>query len=146
MANSKYSDRTLMTGFGMLRSDPSTIESAPAKKNKTGGESRLERMRFESTRKECFSVFQDSIDLLRLLHMSDDEQMKEVVVPFETLSKSALRGIVEAHILEEGTFYGEGAEPDLDTMAEHVLQLLKAGKARVVYNAETETASLVLTN
>ena len=78
--------------------------------------------------------------------MSDKEQSREVVVPFETLSKSTLRGIVEAHILEEGTFYGEGAEPALDTMVGHVLQLLKAGKARVVFNAETETASLVLTS
>jgi uncharacterized protein YheU (UPF0270 family) len=62
-------------------------------------------------------------------------------VPWQMLSKEALRGVVEEYITREGTDYG--AEYTLDQKVEHVMKQLKRGEAVLVYDDETETCNLI---
>ncbi|HPG26166.1 MAG: YheU family protein [Spirochaetaceae bacterium] len=60
----------------------------------------------------------------------------------EQLSAAALRGLVEEFVTREGTDYGHG-EWSLDEKVAQVLRQLDAGEIRIVFDLESETASLV---
>jgi uncharacterized protein len=62
-------------------------------------------------------------------------------VPWRELSKAALRGVIEAFVLQEGTDYG--GEYTLDQKVEAVQQQLKRGEAAIVFDPETETTNIV---
>jgi uncharacterized protein YheU (UPF0270 family) len=70
-----------------------------------------------------------------------DAAPEPVEIPHDALSADALRGVIEAFVLREGTEYG-----DRDfTLAEKVTQVmrqLQRGEARVMFDPETETVTL----
>ena len=64
-----------------------------------------------------------------------------VVVPLESLSAEALRGLVEAFINREGTDYG-AVERTLEEKVTDVMRELEAGRARILYDPESESVSI----
>jgi hypothetical protein len=72
---------------------------------------------------------------------NDPESREPVEVPHGTLSPEALRGVVEAFVLREGTDYGAREF----TFEEKVAQLLAAlarGEARILFDPTTESVTL----
>ena len=63
-------------------------------------------------------------------------------IPYDQLSPSALRGLVEAFVLREGTDYGAEEVP-LAVKVREVLAQLEAGRAVIVFDEESETANIV---
>ena|SRR5690606_23697757 len=61
----------------------------------------------------------------------------------EDLSPEALRGLVEAFVSREGTDYGQVDRSLAGKVADVVAQLA-TGEARIVFDLESETASIVL--
>ncbi len=82
----------------------------------------------------------------RPAHDHDDSGAPEppVAVPFRELSAPALRGLVEAFVLREGTDYGEH-EYSLDEKVAHVMRQLERGDAEVMFDPNTNSASIVVT-
>jgi uncharacterized protein len=66
-----------------------------------------------------------------------------VYVPHTELSTDALRGVVEAFVLREGTDYGE-REIALEQKLAHVYSQLERGEAQIVFDPNTETVDIVL--
>ena len=62
----------------------------------------------------------------------------------EDLSPAALRGLVEEFVSREGTDYGPG-EWTLEEKVEQVLGQIERHEARIVFDLERETASVVPT-
>lgn len=58
------------------------------------------------------------------------------------LSREALRGLIEEFVSREGTDYGPG-EWTLEQKVEQVRRQLDRGEARIVFDPETESASIV---
>jgi len=75
----------------------------------------------------------------------DDEHgpAPPVAVPHDALSPAALRGLVEAFVLREGTDYGE-VEFSLADKVAHVMRQLERGDAAVMFDPNTQTASIVV--
>ena len=74
---------------------------------------------------------------------SEPESRPEPVEsPFTELSLEALRGVVESYVLREGTEYGE-RDFTLDEKVAQVLAHLVRGTARVMFDPETETVTVV---
>lgn len=65
-----------------------------------------------------------------------------MIIPVEKLSKTALRGLIEAFITREGTDYGL-EELSLEHKVEQVYAQLLLGKVLVVFDATTESANLM---
>lgn len=63
-------------------------------------------------------------------------------IPYQRLSESALRGLVEEFVTRDGTDYGETEVP-LDRRVAEVLRQLERGEACVVFDPATETTSIV---
>ncbi len=63
-------------------------------------------------------------------------------IPPESLSREALQGVIDDFILREGTDYGV-SEASLDKKRQDVLRQLENGKAKIVFDAETESITLV---
>ena len=59
------------------------------------------------------------------------------------LSPEALRGLVEEFVSREGTDYGH-ADRSLESKVADVLRQLETGDARIVFDLESESASIVL--
>ncbi len=62
-------------------------------------------------------------------------------VPWRELSKAALRGVVEAFVLQEGTDYG--GEYTLDQKVDAVVGQLRRGEAVIVFDPENETTHIL---
>lgn len=74
--------------------------------------------------------------------MDEDVTLLEPVeVPYTALSPEALRGVIEAFVLREGTDYGE-REYSLEHKCDEVLAQLQRGEARIFYDPETESVTL----
>jgi len=65
-----------------------------------------------------------------------------VEIPLRDLSASALRGVVEAFVNREGTDYGE-VERSLEEKVADVMRQLERGEARVVFDPESESVTLL---
>ena len=65
-----------------------------------------------------------------------------VVVPWRDLSDAALRGVIEEFVTREGTEYGYEDVP-LDRKVDDVRRQLERGDVLVLWNAKTETVSIV---
>lgn len=65
-----------------------------------------------------------------------------VEIPFSALSADALRGVVESFVLREGTEYGE-REFSLEEKITQVMAQLARGDARILFDPESETVTLV---
>jgi len=66
-------------------------------------------------------------------------------IPLESLSAEALEGIIDDFILREGTDYG-AAEASLESKRRDILAQLKKGKAKIVFDHESESITLVALN
>jgi len=65
-----------------------------------------------------------------------------VEIPYAQLSEEALRGVVEYFVLREGTDYGRQVY-SLEEKVEQVLAQLRDGRARIVFDATTESVDIV---
>lgn len=65
-----------------------------------------------------------------------------MIIPYEQLSSDALQGLIEEFITREGTDYGEHEVP-LNVKVEQIKRLLKRGEVVVVFDAVSETASIL---
>jgi uncharacterized protein YheU (UPF0270 family) len=63
-------------------------------------------------------------------------------IPIESLSAEALHGVIDEFILREGTDYG-AIEATLERKRREILAQLENGRAKLVYDSETETVTLV---
>ncbi len=70
------------------------------------------------------------------------EHPESIEVPYRMLSAQALRGVVEAFVLREGTDYGE-REILLDTKVSQVLRQLERGEARIVFDPRTMSVDII---
>ena len=75
--------------------------------------------------------------------MSEDAETAGVVLSSDDLSSEALRGLVEEFVTRDGTDYGD-LERSVDEKIAQVTAQLESGEARIVFDPETETTSIVL--
>jgi uncharacterized protein len=66
-----------------------------------------------------------------------------IVLPYSELSPEALQGLVESFVLREGTDYGE-REFSLEEKLAHVMRQLERGEARIVFDPQTESIDIQL--
>lgn len=64
-------------------------------------------------------------------------------IPYDLLSKDALRSLVEEFVTREGTDYGH-RDWDLERKVEAVMRQLKYGEAAIVFDEESSTPNIVL--
>ena len=74
--------------------------------------------------------------------MSEDPVSGGVELSPDDLSPEALRGLVEEFVTRDGTDYGD-VERSVEDKVEQVLAQLASGEARIVFDPEEETASIV---
>ena len=72
----------------------------------------------------------------------DERATEPVVIPHGELSEGALKGVIESFVLREGTDYGE-REVALEQKVGHVLRQLERGEARIEFDPQTESVSIV---
>ncbi len=72
----------------------------------------------------------------------EGELPEPVVVPYTELAADLLHAVVESYVLREGTDYGE-KEFSLQDKVAHVISRLKRGEARIVFDPESETVSVI---
>ncbi|NJL25169.1 MAG: YheU family protein [Calothrix sp. SM1_5_4] len=63
-------------------------------------------------------------------------------IPLSSLSPEALLAVVDDFVLREGTDYGRH-EASLESKRADVMNALKSGRARIHFDPETETVTLV---
>jgi len=66
-----------------------------------------------------------------------------IQIPPEELSPAALRGVIESFVLREGTEYG-ARDYTLDEKVDQVLAQLRRGEARILFDPQTESVTLVV--
>ena len=71
-----------------------------------------------------------------------DQPTSGVDLDPDELSPGALRGIVEEYVTREGTDYGQGTW-SLEEKVAQVFRQLQNGDARIVFDLELESASIV---
>jgi len=69
-------------------------------------------------------------------------EVRGVELAPDQLSPAALRGLVEEFVSREGTDYGH-ADRALEGKVADVYRQLESGEARIVFDLESETASIV---
>jgi uncharacterized protein len=70
------------------------------------------------------------------------ESTEPVEVPWKEISPAALRSVVEAFVLREGTDYGD-REFTHEEKVTQLLQALERGEARILYDPGTESVTLL---
>jgi uncharacterized protein len=65
-----------------------------------------------------------------------------VVVPYTELAPELLHAVVESFVLREGTDYGE-REISLEAKVARVLMQLKKGEAKILFDPESESVTIV---
>ena len=70
------------------------------------------------------------------------ESTEPVEVPWKEISPEALRGVVEAFVLREGTDYGDREFTHEEKVAQ-LLTALERGEARILYDPATESVTLL---
>jgi uncharacterized protein YheU (UPF0270 family) len=78
----------------------------------------------------------------RVVSGADDEQQEPVAIPPEQLSPQALRGVIEAFVLREGTDYGE-REFSLEQKMAHVAAQIEAGEAQIWFDPNSNSIDIV---
>lgn len=73
-----------------------------------------------------------------------DSPPEPLEIPWRELSADALRGVVEAFVLREGTDYGE-VEASFEDKVQQVLRQLERGEAGIVFDPASETVDIVVT-
>jgi len=67
---------------------------------------------------------------------------ESVEVPYTELADDVLHAVIESFVLREGTDYGE-REFSLADKVSHVMRRLKRGEARIVFDPQTATVSIL---
>lgn len=75
-------------------------------------------------------------------HEHDAPAAAGLAVDHRLLSDDALRGVVEAFVLREGTDYGDVALT-LEQKVEQVLAQVRGGEAGIVFDPDTESVDIV---
>ena len=70
---------------------------------------------------------------------------KYLRIPYQEISDDALKGLVEAFVLREGTDYGD-REFNLNEKVNHVYQQLERGEVGIVFNVELQSADMLTRN
>jgi uncharacterized protein YheU (UPF0270 family) len=70
------------------------------------------------------------------------ESAEPVEVPWREISPAALRGVVDAFVLREGTDYGDREFSHEEKVAQ-LLRALETGEARILYDPATESVTLL---
>jgi uncharacterized protein len=73
--------------------------------------------------------------------VTEDIDDTPVLVPWTALTGEALRGVVEAFVLREGTDYG-AHEFTLAEKVDHVLAQLQRGEAEIVFESRLGTVDI----
>ncbi|MEY4761125.1 MAG: hypothetical protein RLZZ200_981 [Pseudomonadota bacterium] len=73
---------------------------------------------------------------------TDSPTPEPIEIPPDALSADALRGVIEAFVLREGTEYGD-RDWSLDEKVEQVMGQLRRREARIVFDPVTESVTLV---
>ena len=63
-------------------------------------------------------------------------------IPFERLEPEILRNVVEEFVTREGTDYGH--EYTLDDKILQVMKQLQSGRAKILFDEETESCTIVV--
>ncbi len=71
--------------------------------------------------------------------------MDKMIIPWTSLSEDALLGIIEEFITREGTEYGL-VEYGLSEKVEQIRHQIREELVRVVYDAQTNSVSLVVSD
>jgi hypothetical protein len=95
----------------------------------------------------------DSSDPTDPSYTADDPELSSEDLPAgveldpKELSPGALRGLVEEYVTREGTDYGQDGRGQgdwsLEEKVSQVLRQIDCGDARIVFDLETESASIV---
>lgn len=72
-----------------------------------------------------------------------EEPQDPVVIPHAELAPETLVRVIESFVLREGTDYGS-REFLLEEKVAHVVRQLERGEARIVFDPNTETVSIVV--
>jgi uncharacterized protein len=64
-----------------------------------------------------------------------------LAIPHRELSEAALRGVIEAYVLREGTDYGR-REFSLEQKVAHVVAQLEAGTAQIWFDPATHSVDI----
>jgi uncharacterized protein len=67
-----------------------------------------------------------------------------IAVPHEELSPAALRGLIEAFVLREGTDYG-AREVAFETKVAQVAAQLRAGEAQIWFDPDSNSVDIIRT-
>jgi uncharacterized protein YheU (UPF0270 family) len=70
-----------------------------------------------------------------------DEPAEAMEVPHQLLSPDALRGVIEAFVLREGTDYGT-REFTHEEKVQQVLDGLQRGEVQILFDPQTESVTL----
>jgi len=68
-----------------------------------------------------------------------------VTIPYTDLQPATLQRLIESFVAREGTDYGH-RDWTLEEKAGHVARQLERGEALVVYDADSETANIILSD
>ncbi len=68
--------------------------------------------------------------------------MSALIISYDQLSPEALQDVVEEFVTRDGTDYGE-VEIPLETKIAQVLAHLRSGKAVIVFDQETDSATIL---
>ncbi len=74
---------------------------------------------------------------------SDERLEPPIEISYTELSADALRGVVEAFVLREGTEYGE-RDVSLDRKVYDVMRQLERGEARILFDPNTESVDILV--
>ena len=77
-------------------------------------------------------------------HEDPRDRPSPIEVPHTELSADALRGVVEAFVLREGTDYGERDVPH-DSKVAQVVRQLERGEAKILFDPVSESVDIVVT-
>ncbi len=73
---------------------------------------------------------------------NDDDMPPHVIVPWQRLSREALRGVIEEFVTREGTEYGFTEVP-LETKVAQIQKQLERKEVVVLFDAKAQTVNLV---
>jgi uncharacterized protein YheU (UPF0270 family) len=86
-----------------------------------------------------------AVECFEMNYELDDERPAPVDIPHTELTADALRGVIEAFVLREGTEYGS-RDFSLDEKVAQVMRQLEKREARIVFDPGTETVDIVVTS
>ncbi len=72
----------------------------------------------------------------------ETKQQPPIEISLESVSQDALKGLIDAFIMREGTDYG-AHEITHETKVEQILKQLHRGDIKIVFDPNTETATLL---